>query len=172
MMSVLLAVITVLLRFHGSPSQTEDMATANATVRSTDQKRLCLSHPSVEDAPRRILIVSSDIQDRQVLTEVLMTHALPQYWKSSVQEAADWLSSNTARVIICDDSLPDGDWRDLWQQVHDWPEPPVFVVSAGWTDARLWAEVLNAYDVLVKPYRKNEVSRILQQACRTVEHFA
>jgi two-component system, OmpR family, response regulator CpxR len=109
-----------------------------------------------------------------VLTEVLMTHALPQYWKSSVQEAADWLSSNTARVIICDDSLPDGDWRDLWQQVHDWPEPPVFVVSAGWTDARLWGEVLNvgAYDVLVKPYRKNEVSRILQQTCRTVEHFA
>jgi DNA-binding NtrC family response regulator len=147
------------------------MATANATVRSTDQKPLCLSHPSVEDAARRILTVSSDIQGREVLTQVLLSHACPRHWTSSVQEAADWLSTNTARVIICDDSLPDGDWRELWQQVRDRPEPPVFVVSAGAADARLWAEVLNvgAYDVLVKPYVTNEVSRILQHACRTVK---
>jgi hypothetical protein len=50
----------------------------------------------------------------------------------------------------------------------------VFIVSAAWTDARLWAEVLNlgAYDVLVKPYQQSEVSRILQHAWRTFEYFA
>jgi DNA-binding response OmpR family regulator len=89
-----------------------------------------------------------------------------------VHEAAEWLSSNSARVVICDDRLPDGDWRAVWKEVRGRPDPPVFIVSAGWTDARLWAEVLNvgAYDVLVKPYEKSEVSRILQHACRPFEH--
>lgn len=155
-------------------SNTKDMATANTTARSSAQTCVYHSHLSVEDSASRILIVSAGVQDRQVLKEVLMSHGCPRYWTATVQEASDWLSGNRARVVICDASLPDGDWRELWEQVRRWPDPPVFIVSAGWTDARLWAEVLNvgAYDVIVKPYEKSEVTRILQHACRSFEHFA
>jgi CheY-like chemotaxis protein len=155
-------------------SQTEDMGTANATASVMWPDRACHSHPSVENAARRVLIVSSGIQDRQLLAQLLTSHAYPRYWTSTVQEAADWLSSNSARVVICDGTLPDGDWRAVWEGVRSRPDPPVFIVSASWTDARLWAELLNvgAYDVLVKPYEKSEVSRILQHACRTFEHCA
>jgi PleD family two-component response regulator len=149
-------------------SQTEDMATANATVRKTGQDRVCTGHPSVGDAATRVLIVSSGMHDRQVLTQVLASYACPRYWTGTVREAAEWLNSNRARVVICDNTLPDGDWRDLWEQVRGGPDAPVFIVSAQWIDARLWAEVLNvgAYDVLVEPYQDSEVSRILQHACR------
>jgi DNA-binding response OmpR family regulator len=70
--------------------------------------------------------------------------------------------------------LPDGDWQELWEHVRRRPDPPLFIVSAPWTDARLWAEVLNlgAYDVLVKPYEPFEVARILQHACGTAARFA
>jgi len=150
------------------------MATANVTAGNSGQARVCHSHPSVEDAASRILIVSSVAEDCQELRKALVSHACPRHWTSTVEEAANWLSCNSARVVICDDKLPDGSWRQLWKQVRRLPNPPVFIVSAGWTDARLWAEVLNvgAYDVLVKPYRKSEVTRILQHACRIVEHFA
>jgi DNA-binding response OmpR family regulator len=149
------------------------MGTANATA-TTWPDRACHSHPSVEDAAKLVLIVSSGAQDRQLLAQLLSSHACPRYWTSTVDEAAEWLSSNNARMVICDDSLPDGDWRAVWEEVRGRPHPPVFIVSASWSDARLWAEVLNvgAYDVLVKPYEKSEVSRILQHACRTFEHFA
>ena len=70
--------------------------------------------------------------------------------------------------MICDDQLSDGRWQDLWEILRGTPVPPVFIVSAYRADERLWAEVLNlgAYDVLAKPYRAAEVTRVLDQAAR------
>ena len=70
--------------------------------------------------------------------------------------------------MICDDQLSDGRWQDLWEVLRWTPVPPVFIVSAYRADERLWAEVLNlgAYDVLAKPYRGAEVTRVLEQAAR------
>jgi DNA-binding response OmpR family regulator len=150
------------------------MGTANAATTLREHHHACVSHLSVEDSAKLVLIVSSAAQDRQMLARALGSHACPRYWTSTLREAAEWLSSNCARVVICDDRLPDGRWQQLWEYVRRRPDPPVFIVSAPWTDARLWAEVLNlgAYDVLVKPYEQREVSRVLQHACRTFEHFA
>ena len=155
-------------------SHTGDMGTANATEMVNDQHHACASHPNVEDSARRLLIVSSEAQDREVLAPVLAEHTCPQFWAASMREATDWLKGGSADVILCDDRLPDGRWQELWEQLSRRPDPPIFIVSAAWNDARLWAEVLNlgAYDVLVKPYQKSEVTRILRHACRRIEHFA
>jgi two-component system, OmpR family, response regulator CpxR len=147
-------------------SETEDMETLNATTHDARQDCVCTGHPSVEDATRGVLIVSNDMSDRQILGQVLASNPCPRYWISTIKEAVDWVTSNSARVVICDRNLPDGCWRELWQVLRLRPSPPIFIVSADWTDVRLWAEVLNlgAYDILVKPYRKDEVSRILRHA--------
>jgi DNA-binding NtrC family response regulator len=150
------------------------MGTASAPTTLRKHHHAGSSHLIVEDSANCVLIVSSSTQDRQALEQVLGSHARPRHWTSTVREAAEWLSTNRARVVICDDHLPDGHWQELWEHVRRRPDPTVFIVSAAWTDARLWAEVLNlgAYDVLVKPYQQSEVSRILQHAWRTFEHFA
>jgi hypothetical protein len=74
---------------------------------------------------------------------MLASHTCGQYWTATVREAAEWLNRSSANVVICDDRLPDGHWQDLWEHLRRQPDPPVFIVSAAWNDAHLWAEVLN-----------------------------
>ncbi|HYP05450.1 MAG TPA: hypothetical protein VER03_04375 [Bryobacteraceae bacterium] len=66
-------------------------------------------------------------------------------------------------VVLCDQTLYDGDWKDLLLAAQELPEPHNLIVTAGHADDRLWAEVLNlgAYDVLQKPFRPKEVFRTL-----------
>jgi DNA-binding response OmpR family regulator len=133
-----------------------------------DEYRAGVSQTSTEDSANRVLVVSSAPEDRGALAQLLVSHSYPWYWTSSVAEAADWLRRMNARIVICDDQLSDGGWRDLWEVLRWTPVPPVFIVSAYGADERLWAEVLNmgAYDVLAKPYRGAEVARVLDQASR------
>jgi DNA-binding response OmpR family regulator len=133
-----------------------------------DEYRAWVSQASTEDSANRVLVVSSAPEDRGVLAQLLVSHSYPRYWTSSVAEAAEWLRRMSARIVICDDQLSDGGWRDLWEVLRWTPVPPVFIVSAYGADERLWAEVLNmgAYDVLATPYRAAEVVRVLGQASR------
>ena len=164
----------VLFELSPAPLETENMGTANATAKVRDEHQVCPSHPNVEDSARRVLVVSSAAEDRRSLARMLASHTCGQYWTATVRGAAEWLNRSSANVVICDDRLPDGHWQELWEHLRRQPDPPVFIVSAAWNDAHLWAEVpnLGAYDVLVKPYQKSEVTRILQHACRRFEHFA
>jgi hypothetical protein len=62
-------------------------------------------------------------------------------------------------VVICQCSLPDGDWRDVLGQTAILPNAPRLIVTSPEPDDRLWAEVFNmgGYDVLTTPFDKNEV---------------
>ena len=64
-------------------------------------------------------------------------------------------------VIICDESLPDGTWKELLHLTQDLSRPHNLIVTSHCPDDRLWAEVLNfgAYDVLQRPFRAQEVFR-------------
>jgi DNA-binding response OmpR family regulator len=72
-------------------------------------------------------------------------------------------------VVICDQILADGDWRDLLMDLQTESEvPPPLIVSSRLADDRLWAEVLNlgGYDLLTKPFLASEVSRVVKMAAR------
>jgi DNA-binding NtrC family response regulator len=64
-------------------------------------------------------------------------------------------------VILCEQTLHDGCWKDLFEMVQKLSTPHQFIVTSNHADDRLWAEVLNlgAYDVLQKPFRSQEVFR-------------
>jgi len=80
----------------------------------------------------------------------------------SAEEALDHLSRHTTPVVICESSLPDGDWRDLLDKA------PRLIVTARDAGDELWAEVLNlgGYDVLAQPFDETEVSRVVASAGR------
>lgn len=69
-------------------------------------------------------------------------------------------------VVICDEYLPDGDWRDLLHDLQQEERMPAFIVSSRLADERLWAEVLNlgGYDLLATPFAASEVSRVVSMA--------
>ena len=85
---------------------------------------------------------------------------------NSFREACGQLSSEGNSVVICERSLPDGDWKDLLGKT------PRLIVTSHAADEALWAEVLNlgGYDVLAQPFDEQEVRRVVAMGGRVPEH--
>ncbi len=71
-----------------------------------------------------------------------------------------------ASLVMCDEKLPDGNWRDVLTRLEALPGSPALIVASHLADERLWAEVLNrgAYDLLLEPFRAEEVVRTVGTA--------
>lgn len=69
-------------------------------------------------------------------------------------------------VVICEHMLPAGSWKDVLEQIRLLASPPYLIVTSLHADEYLWAEALNlgAYDVLAKPFRRDEVLRVVSLA--------
>jgi len=80
-------------------------------------------------------------------------------------------SGDAIDVIVCDLSLPDGNWSDVMRDVIASGTSACVVVRAAGADQRLWSEVLwrGAYDILVAPYSREEAQRTLEGATRATE---
>jgi DNA-binding response OmpR family regulator len=85
-----------------------------------------------------------------------------------IREALRQVWQRPPAVMLCERDLPDGTWRELWEQVRERDTPPSLIVVSRLADERLWAEVLNlgGYDVLSKPFDPAEVRRVVENACR------
>jgi len=70
------------------------------------------------------------------------------------------------QVVLTDAALPDGDWRGVLQIVALARADIEVVVCSRLGDQKLWIDVLEqgAYDVLVEPYQREEIRRIVDVA--------
>jgi DNA-binding response OmpR family regulator len=86
----------------------------------------------------------------------------------SRREAIVAIAAEHPDVILCEANLPDGDWKDLLEDLFHRLNPPPLIVTSRLADEYLWAEALNlgAYDVLVKPFDAEEVHRVVGFACQ------
>ena len=84
----------------------------------------------------------------------------------SLAEAGPELNRAGALVVVCEAALPDGTWTDVLDYASRLAPAPPVVVAAGQADDCLWMEVLNngGYNVLGRPFREQEVFRILSVA--------
>jgi len=78
------------------------------------------------------------------------------------------LADHPFPVLLCEETLPDGSWKDLLALCQCAANPAYLIVTSQFADDRLWAEVLNvgAYDVLAKPFQSKEVFRVIGLAWR------
>jgi DNA-binding response OmpR family regulator len=83
-------------------------------------------------------------------------------------EAARSLVAEEHAVVICERELADGNWYDLLECALKLDRPPLLLVMSKQADERLWSEVLNlgGYDVLLKPFDRSEVTRVVSMAWR------
>lgn len=106
--------------------------------------------------------------DHRRLTEILNDLGLsPRILAAeSVPDAIAVLRRHPVQVAIVDRDLPDGTWRTLLDELQRLARPPLLIVTSALADDRLWAEVLNlgAFDVLMKPFDPDEVSRVVSWA--------
>jgi two-component system NtrC family response regulator len=116
----------------------------------------------------RVLAVSPNEADIRTLSRILGHSAWTLDAVPSLAEARQFLANNFTRVVLCEQKLADGEWKDLLDEVAGFEQPPQLIILSRTGDERLWAEVLNrgAWDVLVKPYHPQEVYRTVHGAWR------
>lgn len=85
---------------------------------------------------------------------------------ASLASAFSKLRQEQFAIVLCNDDLKGGTWREVLEHISLLPDPPLFIVTSRLADERLWVEALNlgAYDVLVQPFDAGEVLRILSLA--------
>ena len=88
------------------------------------------------------------------------------------ESAMPWLRENRIPVVLSERDLVPGTWIDVLSEIVMLPNPPLLVVTSRLADESLWSEALNlgAYDVLAKPFRNEEVIRVLSLACLHWKH--
>jgi DNA-binding NtrC family response regulator len=82
-------------------------------------------------------------------------------------EARRFLEScSRVQVVLCDTTLPDGNWRNVLEDVQQSSTNADVILCARLSDERLWIDALEsgAYDLLIEPYTEQEVERILEAA--------
>jgi DNA-binding response OmpR family regulator len=82
------------------------------------------------------------------------------------------LSRSGADVILCDDHLADGTWKDVLSVIAPLPESPrLIVLFDSASSPAEWSEVLNlgGFDVLNKPLNEAEVKLTVAAAWRNLQ---
>jgi DNA-binding NtrC family response regulator len=119
-----------------------------------------------------VLSVSPHPEDHLSLERLLGIPTPRREWQWHVSTAASLssalrlLSELRCPVVLCEQHLPLGDWRDLLEHTRQLMKPPFVVVTSRHADDYLWAEALNlgAYDVLAKPFDRAETTRVIELA--------
>ena len=102
---------------------------------------------------------------RSGLLKMLESKNFQIFLASNFQEAKQKLTGSISYdLLLADSELPDGSWHDLLQFILDSKKPCEVIVCSRCGDEGLWAEVLQcgAYDLLVEPYEREEVYRIVE----------
>jgi DNA-binding NtrC family response regulator len=115
-----------------------------------------------------VLAVTPFDSDLQALSRIFSHTAWDLSTAKNVSGALETMRITPVPIVLTATTLPDGSWRDVLaassKQIHS----PLVVVSSSAADDLLWAEALNlgAYDVLAKPFRPDEVFRVIGLAWR------
>lgn len=107
----------------------------------------------------RVLAVSPFESDHTTLTHIFGHTSWEVESAHNLLETTAALLTNPPHVVLCEQTLPDGTWKDVLALAGTLGSSFHLIVTSQYADDRLWSEVLNvgAYDVLAKPFQSREV---------------
>jgi DNA-binding NtrC family response regulator len=122
-------------------------------------------------AQMSVLLVSTGRSDAEMFRTLLDQSNARLTAVRTYHEAFVALRKEAFAVVVCDERLPDGSWKDLLGLIAPLTEAPRMVVIAPEFREALYAEVFNlgAWELLLRPLKAEEVRRLLQVGC---EKFA
>jgi DNA-binding NtrC family response regulator len=118
--------------------------------------------------PFEIVIVSSDLERRKQLAEILAKQGLDPPGVASLKQCQDVFNGHSVGLVFCDPVLPDGTYRDLlaaYRLAAHKPRVVLISPDADWDDFRA-AIRAGAFDVISWPCRPTDVEWMLIRAGR------
>lgn len=109
----------------------------------------------------------SPLEDDHVSLGGIIAHSKWALLKADGLTAAlSILRQHDISVVVCEHDLAPGNWIDVLKGFSNLSNPPSLIVTSRLADEHLWAEALNlgAWDVLAKPFDRNEVVRSVKSA--------
>jgi len=115
--------------------------------------------PPSQQSGLTVLSVSGREEDHITLGHIFSHSNWQLHSVHNLGDACEALRRERVAVAICEQDLPDGNWKHLLAELIRCELPPVLVVTSRSADDCLWAEVLNlgGCDVLAKPFDAKEV---------------
>lgn len=113
---------------------------------------------ATSSAPARILVVEDDPQMRKFLDISLRAHGYSVALAGLGREGLETLALQGADLVVLDIHLPDADGRHLIEEIRQWSDVPVIVLSV--TDdeaAKVEALDSGANDYVTKPFGVQEL---------------
>jgi DNA-binding response OmpR family regulator len=120
-----------------------------------------------------LLVISPFEEDHASIRNAIPASDCPVCVAPTAHEGLALLRRQSARVVITERDLPDGNWRQVLDALQSLAQAPLLIVTSRHADERLWAEVLNlgGYDVLSKPFDQQELARVLYLACARPKYY-
>jgi DNA-binding NtrC family response regulator len=113
-----------------------------------------------------ILVISPEEEHRERIVEIIRKYGLRSTSCCSLREALPLLARQNFSAVFCNDTLPDGDFRAIINEVRkSRADVPVVVLSrlADW-DGYMTAVGAGAFDYIACPPNPAETQRILWSA--------
>jgi len=116
------------------------------------------------------LLIGEYEKDRLVLREIFRRLDWRLFEAPDRRGAMRCLRSKPVHVVIAQTEVPDWNWKQMLQDLRRLALPPQLIITSRHADNYLWAEALNVgvYDVLLQPFERDEVERVVASARR---HF-
>jgi len=111
-----------------------------------------------------ILSVSPLDADHLSLKTIIGVSTWILYKARDLVSALVLLQQHDIAVVLCERYLWPGSYIDVLEYIYDQPNAPSLVVASRLADERLWALNLGAWDVLAKPFDRNELLRSVKSA--------
>jgi DNA-binding response OmpR family regulator len=112
--------------------------------------------------PREVLSLSPASEDAVALRKILGAMRWRIAGLSTYQKATAYLKRKHVAAVVCEQTLADGNWKDILDLLAGFPAHPLLIVTSRLADDFLWSEVLNlgGYNVLAKPFDDKEVRHV------------
>lgn len=110
-------------------------------------------------SPAQILVVSSEIENRRLLTGILSREGWDSVCASRVSECQEALVNGEFMLVFCDRRLTDGNYRDVLAVTRELHRKVKVVVTSRLADWDEYLEALHhgAFDLIASPCQSTDV---------------
>jgi DNA-binding NtrC family response regulator len=118
--------------------------------------------------PFEVLVVSSDIESRRHLSDILIGQGIDPICVSTLRECHESLAQKRIGLVFCEPRVSDGTYQELLAAYRLTTHKPRLVVTSRGADWEEFKEAMRcgAFDVISAPCRPTDVEWMVLQAVR------